>query len=96
MSAPLESAEPCMVHGRHHPIPRLCHRHHVWPLGNGGPDTDDNIVIVCPTGHVNIHALLTAYLAHQGQPPYSDERRYSFHERRIARLGFERITRGAM
>ncbi len=46
----------CMV--THRPMYLELHRHHRWPLGMGGPDTDDNIVWLCPTAHANVHELL--------------------------------------
>ncbi len=42
----------------HRPYPLEFFRHHVWPTGMGGPDTEDNIVWICPTGHSGIHELL--------------------------------------
>lgn len=90
------TAEPCQVHPKHKPHPHVNHRHHVWPLGDGGPDIDTNIVVVCPTGHVNIHALLTLYRVHRGKPPYTEFRAFSYGERRYAQLGWERISRKAM
>lgn len=28
--------------------------HHIWPLGKGGPDTEENILCLCPTCHVKL------------------------------------------
>lgn len=78
------------------PESHVNHRHHVWPLGKGGPDTEDNIVVACPTGHYNIHDLIAQYLMHMGDLPYSVLRRYSFKERQYAKLGYDRLTRGYM
>lgn len=86
----------CRVHTRHTPQPHENHRHHVWPKGMGGPDIEDNIVVVCPTGHYNIHDLLQQYILHGGEPPYAVLRKYAFKERHYAELGFKRLTRKTM
>lgn len=96
MTQLLTTREPCLLHERHIPNPHLNHFHHVWPLGDGGPDIDENIVVVCPTGHANIHTLLDLYRLHLGQPPYAVVRTFAFKEREYAQLGWQRITRGAM
>src|SRR6266699_829326 len=49
----------CKVHGYHgSAAPLATQLHHVWPLGMGGPDEDENLVEICPTGHVNIHTII--------------------------------------
>lgn len=86
----------CQVHNRHIPAPHINHRHHIWPLGEGGPDIEDNIVVVCATGHYSIHDLLSHYKMYQGNPPYTVLKRYAFGERKYAKLGYDRITRKSM
>lgn len=86
---------PCQVHNKHVPESHSNHRHHVWPLGMGGPDIEDNIVVVCPTGHSNIHHLMAEYKL-QGELRYAVTRRYSREERRLAQLGWDRHRRGEM
>jgi hypothetical protein len=90
------TSQPCQVHKKHIPEPHQNHRHHVYPLGHGGPDIEDNIIAVCPTGHANIHMLLKDFLLHMGNVPYSILRRYSHGERKAAELGYKRIVRKAM
>lgn len=46
----------CMVTHRPHPLE--LHRHHVLPLYLGGPDTEANLVWLCPSGHSTTHELL--------------------------------------
>ena len=99
MSAPeqhlLSTAAPCQVHAKHHPQDHLRHRHHVWPLGKGGPDEEANIVAVCPTGHTNIHILLDLLLgSRDGTVPWTERRRFTTGERRYADLGYQRIRNG--
>ncbi len=90
------TSQPCELHTRHMPETHVNHRHHVWPLGEGGPNTNDNIIVVCATGHYNIHDLLSFYKMHMGKVPYAIVRRYSQEERRYAKLGYDRLTRGFM
>ncbi len=96
MDSPLTSSLPCQQHSKHFPKVQLTHRHHVWPLGLGGPDIEDNIVIICPTGHTNVHRLIDEYKAMNGNVPYSVIRRFAWSERRLAKLGWDRYKRGAM
>jgi hypothetical protein len=92
----LTTSQPCVVHRKHMPESHVNHRHHIWPKGEGGPDIEDNIIAVCPTGHYNIHHLLTEYRTTMGRVTYDVLRRYSFGERKYAELGYKRITRQAM
>lgn len=92
----LTTSQPCQVHKRHIPEPHVNHRHHVWPLGEGGPNIEDNIIAVCPTGHYSIHDLLKEYKLYNGKVPYSVTRSYSLGERKYAELGYTRMTRNAM
>lgn len=96
MRNPAMTDEPCTFHRQHLPEPHINHRHHVWPLGDGGPDTAENRVVICPTGHANVHDLLTQYRLHAGVVSYSVTRRYSRAERALAKTGWERICRRAM
>ncbi len=90
------TSQPCQLHKKHIPESRVNHRHHVWPLGYGGPDIEDNILVACPTGHYNVHDLLQQYIMLMGKVPYPILRRYSYGERKAAELGYKRLTRKAM
>lgn len=48
----------CVCISEHRPAPLELERHHIWPLGMGGPDVDWNIAWVCPTTHMNTHELM--------------------------------------
>jgi len=87
---------PCQIHKQHYPVPRTSVRHHIWPVEHGGPDTEDNVVYVCPTSKGNLEQLLQEYLWSQGQAPQLFTRRYSQKERELAELGWARIKRQAM
>lgn len=96
MTVPLMTQQPCLIHNRHRPTSHINHRHHVWPLASGGPTTADNIVVVCPTGHSNIHHLLQLLERGNGVLAAAQLRRFSAEECRLAALGWERMRRGRM
>ena len=48
---------PCRVHGYHWPPPTSNELHHVFPLYMGGEERGEKVVI-CPTGHENVHRYL--------------------------------------
>lgn len=48
----------CACVADHRPAVLEYERHHIWPLGMGGPDTPDNQLWVCSNCHGNIHELL--------------------------------------
>jgi hypothetical protein len=78
----MTTADHCTVHGEHRPLVLLPHHHHVQPLGMGGPDTADNIVVICPTGHYNVHTVLAALVF--GKPlPHASRK-----ELALARAGY--------
>lgn len=86
----------CEVHKDHVPASHINEVHHVWPKGDGGPNIAENRIVVCATGHNNIHDLINILKSMQGKVPYSELRRYSYKERELAKLGYDRYTRGAM
>lgn len=90
------TSEPCLIHTRHMPAAHINHRHHVWPKGDGGPDVPDNIVTLCPTGHYNVHDLLAHYKMLMGNVPYTILKTFSVEERKLAKLGYDRLTRRSM
>lgn len=92
----LTTSQPCQVHKQHIPSPHVNHRHHVWPKGDGGPDIQDNIIAVCPTGHYNVHDLLAHFKMLMGNVPYTILRNYTLEERKYAKLGYDRILRKSM
>jgi hypothetical protein len=96
MTAPAKTSAPCDVHGQHQPTSHINEIHHVWPLGAGGPNIHDNKVTVCATGHNSIHDLLNQWLKAKGDPGWDVQRHYTHWERHLAKLGYERIQRGAM
>lgn len=99
LDAPLTLAKAdCLLHAVHRPgIKRAdgkfsVERHHIHPLEYDGPDTADNTVYVCPTGHTAIHELLRAEVKSGGKAPWSIRRFYSVAEREYALEGYNRIV----
>ncbi len=84
----------CQVHRRHIPWVSDVEIHHIHPTGMGGPNTPDNQVDTCPTGHTNLHNLLR--LALRGNMDVKDipwylRRKYSRSERLITETALRRI-----
>ena len=90
----LTTAAPCQVHKGHSPPSHVNEVHHVWPVGDGGPNIAANRVVVCATGHNSIHQLIDLY--RKGNIDWDVLRHYSPEERRLAILGWDRIRRQAM
>lgn len=67
------------------------HRHHVWPLSEGGPDTPENLLWLCPTMHVNVHELWRHWKAHGGEPPWEIRRNYSYYCRGVVEEGWRQM-----
>jgi 5-methylcytosine-specific restriction endonuclease McrA len=84
----------CSVHKHRELVP--IDRHHIWPLGEGGPDIEENLVAVCPNGHRQIHDLLRRMKKGKGVVTWLVARRYGKKVRAYAKLGYDRIQRGAM
>lgn len=80
--------EECKCVQNHNPNPMELNRHHVWPLGMGGPDSDDNVEWLCPTSHANVHELLRAYVKYEGQPPWEVRKYFSPYIRNLASRGY--------
>jgi len=52
----------CCLCPEHHDI---THVHHVVPINEGGPDTEENLMVVCPTCHDKIHRIRGRYTTEQ-------------------------------
>ena len=62
----------CAVHRHREWVP--IERHHVWPLGMGGPDVESNKVSVCANAHYAIHEVIARLIRNNGGLP--DERHF--------------------
>jgi hypothetical protein len=73
----------------HVPRPVVLHAHHVWPLGEGGPDTKINQLWICPSTHYAIHALWPLMKRHNGKVPAADLKRFSRYVRAVVQRGWD-------
>lgn len=81
---------PCRCVKQHAPTPAYSQRHHIVPLGVGGPDTDDNTVPLCGSAHDWVHAKLREFARNGGPTPrrWSNEYLYD-----LALAGWEGAER---
>lgn len=91
----------CHCQSEHRPAPLELERHHVWPLGLGGPDEDWNSEFVCPTTHRNAHELLREMMRQDRSVPYQDflgayEQPVSRWAYELARVGYQRWMMNAV
>lgn len=78
----------CLCVSDHNPNVIVFHRHHIWPLGMGGPDEPENLVLLCPTSHDATHNLLRAWVKAGGEPSWEIRRRFGPYVRRLAEEGY--------
>lgn len=79
----------CECVSRHSPTCRSVHRHHVWPLGMGGPDEPWNVVRICPNQHTMTHRLIRLWgYRYDGEPPWWIRRHFSPVARALAEQGW--------
>jgi len=77
----------CLCVAEHRPAAPNPHRHHLWPLYLGGPETDATLVLLCPTTHDRVHRLLRAMVtAGAWQPRMLGQPRYAH---QVATLGWQ-------
>lgn len=79
----------CKCVGKHIPKPMELHKHHIWPMGEGGPDTKANLLLLCPTTHVNVHRLWRLYEKNNGRPAWDILKNYSEYARYVVEKGRE-------
>jgi hypothetical protein len=83
----------CAVHRHRSWVP--IEVHHIWPLGDGGPNQAANKVTVCANAHYSIHALLDYYARcrdHQVAPQWVFTRKFSPRIRHLADQGWAQIV----
>lgn len=78
----------CACVADHNPNEVQLHRHHIWPLGWSGPNQTDNIVLLCPTTHANIHRLLREYAKAGGEPSWDIRRWFGRYANEMAATGW--------
>lgn len=52
----------CCLCPEHHDVTDL---HHIVPISEDGPNTDDNLMVICPTCHAKIHRIRNRYTPEQ-------------------------------
>ena len=66
----------CQLHISHSPEPLNSATHHILPLSWGGADIVANKLVVCPTGHENLHTVLNWFVRFKGtELPWEYRRR---------------------
>jgi len=58
----VEAMHRCCLCPEHNDVTDL---HHVVPISEGGPDSEENLMVVCPTCHAKIHRLRKRYTPEQ-------------------------------
>ena len=52
----------CCLCPEHHDVTDL---HHIVPISEGGPNTEDNLMVICPTCHAKIHRFRRSHTLDQ-------------------------------
>jgi 5-methylcytosine-specific restriction endonuclease McrA len=78
----------CAVHRHREDVPLEVH--HIWPLGDGGPNTASNKVTLCSNAHSAVHDLLAK--RRKGPVPWPVRRRYGPGVRHLAEDGWRAIV----
>lgn len=77
---------PCV--SDHNPNVITFHKHHIWPLGMGGPDVGDNVVLLCPTVHAAVHHLIRDWVRVDGEPSWDIRKRFGPFARDMAEQAY--------
>ncbi len=81
----------CWAHRHREDVP--IEMHHVWPKGQGGPDTKNNKKALCSNAHSATHDLLSKMQrAGTHRLPWLVRRRYGRKVRQLADAGFKAIA----
>jgi hypothetical protein len=81
----------CACVAGHTPKVVVFHEHHIVPISYGGPNTPENLVLLCPTGHATVHKLLAQYEKYDGTPPWAIRQLANPYLRAIAETGWNLI-----
>lgn len=85
----LQVPKECECVKEHRPTMLEYNDHHIWPLGDGGPDHPSNRVPICPTTHANVHKIYRSFkAAGQVLPRQIGQPRYAY---KLAVLGYTRF-----
>jgi 5-methylcytosine-specific restriction endonuclease McrA len=78
----------CAVHKHNGIVSTPLDVHHIWPLGEGGPDNDANTVKLCPNGHRRVHDYFRLLKKHNGKVPWMKRKFYGHKVRNVAVQGY--------
>lgn len=81
-----DQGQRCACVAEHRPAPLELHRHHILPLAAGGADEPDNVVWLCPSGHVSTHELLRIIVARNGRLTWTEAT--GMYEQTVSRYAF--------
>ncbi len=77
----------CGVHTHREWVP--LEKHHVWPLGYGGPDTKENKISLCANAHSAIHLLMERMF--RGPVPYEYSKHFGTGVIVLAKRGYDAV-----
>lgn len=89
VSARIAEHDYCKCVVSHVPQPVELHLHHILPLDWGGREVEENLVLLCPTTHENVHLLLREYRRANGRPNWHVEKYFGDYARTLAALGWD-------
>ena len=78
----------CVCTSDHRPATARTQRHHLWPLGLGGPEVDATLVLLCPTTHDLVHHALRG-MVRDGWAPWAAGQGMTRYAHSIATLGWQ-------
>lgn len=79
----------CLCVGQHVPEAHALARHHILPKSWGGATTAENLVVLCPSTHENVHQLLNLYIHAGGVPAWAVRRAYGVYARQLAQKAWD-------
>lgn len=62
--------------------------HHVWPLGEGGPDVKENLLWLCANTHNKVHNLWRIYKKLNGIVPWGTLSGFTRYSRAVVAQGW--------
>lgn len=89
---PRPSMSACQVHRHYSHTPLDVH--HIMPQAEGGPTRADNLIVLCATGHREVHEYLRLLQIWKSEVPWAKRRLYGPKVRKCALLGYERLLEG--
>ena len=79
----------CAVHVHDSFVPQ--ESHHIWPLGDGGPNIKSNRLLVCSNGHGEIHGYLDLLFKYDNAVPWRIAQHFGDSAKFYAYAGYSQI-----